>query len=79
MTNSTSATFNGFKNWETWNIALWITNDRGLYEFAKGFCNYRTFAQCLLEKSTFISTPDGADFLSNALDYNKLDEIIYEL
>ena len=82
MTNSTNTdrSFQGFASYETWNIALWITNDQNLYEFAKqGFADYLTFAQCLLEKSTFISTPDGVDFISNALDYKHLDEIIYDL
>jgi len=24
--------YEGWKNWETWNVALWFGNDRGLYE-----------------------------------------------
>jgi hypothetical protein len=23
--------YNGWKNWETWNVALWFGNDEGLY------------------------------------------------
>jgi len=26
--------YNGWTNWETWNVALWIGNDCGLYELA---------------------------------------------
>jgi len=26
--------YNGWTNWETWNVALWIGNDPGLYELA---------------------------------------------
>lgn len=24
--------YEGWKNWETWNVALWFGNDRGLYD-----------------------------------------------
>lgn len=27
--------YNGWKNRETWNVALWFSNDRGLYEAVK--------------------------------------------
>ena len=26
--------FNGHKNWNHWNVSLWINNDEGLYRFA---------------------------------------------
>jgi hypothetical protein len=26
--------YNGYKNWETWNVALWFANDEGLYRAA---------------------------------------------
>ena len=32
---SEDATYNGWKNHATWNVALWINNDQGIYEFAK--------------------------------------------
>ena len=30
----TTATFNGWANWETWNVALWIQNDETTYKVA---------------------------------------------
>lgn len=29
------ATYNGHKNWNCWNVSLWINNDEGLYYLAK--------------------------------------------
>ena len=29
------ATYNGHKNWNHWNVSLWINNDYGLYETAR--------------------------------------------
>lgn len=31
----TTKTYNGHKNWNYWNVVLWIANDEGLYCFAK--------------------------------------------
>lgn len=29
-----SAGYNGYKNWNQWNVSLWINNDEGLYRMA---------------------------------------------
>jgi len=31
--------YNGWKNYETWNVSLWIDNDQGLYERAREIVN----------------------------------------
>lgn len=28
-------TYNGHKNWNHWNVSLWINNDEGLYNLAR--------------------------------------------
>jgi len=61
----TSKPFNGHKNWNHWNVSLWINNDEGLYRLAR---------QCIYQKASrrqaaelFLSnvgpqTPDGAPY-----------------
>ena len=43
--------YNGWKNWATWNVALWLANDEGLYKMARRFVHYKDLAN-ELEAST---------------------------
>jgi hypothetical protein len=42
--------YNGWKNRETWNVALWIGNDEGMYEFAKECGTYANFVEQRLDE-----------------------------
>ncbi len=58
------ATFNGHKNWNHWNVSLWVSNDEGLYRQALRYI--RVFgkdraARRLLEELPK-TTPDGAPY-----------------
>ncbi len=74
-----TASYNGWRNWETWNVALWIGNDEGLYSEAKRFRHkgYKALAESLREFST--KTPDGAAWNDSGLDIEALDEMLAEL
>ena len=81
--------YNGWSNYETWNVALWIGNDEGLYSMAKEYKRrgYKAFAEALKElaqdseqKSGIgFQTPDGVSWTDSGLDIEALDEMISEL
>lgn len=68
-----NTTFNGWKNWATWNVALWLGNDEYLYRFSRRFVSYKDLANALEEVGT-LSTPDGANYKDQDLDTYALDE-----
>jgi hypothetical protein len=68
-------TYNGFSNWETHNVAVWIQNDEGLYHIAKRCRNYAKFVEQMTEIEVS-KTPDGVDWKDKQLDTTELDEVI---
>ena len=62
-----TATFNGWANWATWNVALWIQNDEGLYDAARHAANYQELV-ALLRDCGSKETPDGARWDDPAID-----------
>jgi hypothetical protein len=66
---STDRTFNGHKNWNHWNVSLWINSDEGLYRMAQrertlNRCGIRA-ARAMLENMNdngITKTPDGAPY-----------------
>ena len=73
--------YNGYKNWETWNVALWIGNDEFLYGLAQGCESYSDFCDALrevCEGSLAIETPDGVAWNDSSLDFDRLDELVRE-
>jgi hypothetical protein len=66
-------TYNGWANWATWNVALWLGNDEGLYRLSRRFVSYKDLADALEEVGT-LSTPDGASYKDEDLDTYALDE-----
>lgn len=73
-----SDTYNGWANRATWNVALWIQNDEGLYNFAKECGSYKTFRETMREVG-YTETPDQVSYNDSALDTERLNELIQEL
>jgi hypothetical protein len=74
-------TYEGWKNYETWNCALWINNDFPLYKSATIFMKaysgakpYRDWVRIAgLENQ---STPDGCKWISDKLSYAELNDMM---
>jgi hypothetical protein len=75
--------YNGWKNYETWNVALWIQNDEVLYNLAReiGMAdrNYASLASLLVNDFEIEETPDGVAWNDSRLALADLDEMIAEL
>lgn len=78
--------YNGWANYETWNVALWIQNDEGLYEEARRSRSYRRFVERMKDFAELTpapaiayQTPDGVAWNDSGLDTAALDEMIAEL
>lgn len=68
--------YNGFKNWNHWNVSLWINNDEGLYRLAQeciedanrsefrkvGESKRELAAKMFLVRVDDTKTPDGAPY-----------------
>lgn len=76
--------YNGWANHATWNVALWINNDEGLYRLARQYARrarnvrYEDFVSTYLIDDT-LHTPDGVAWLDGNLDHDALDEMLVEL
>ena len=68
-------TYNGYKNYETWNVALWLQNDEGLYEFSKSMPDYVTLRDTLRRVGT-LETPDKVAYNDSGLDIKALDGLV---
>ena len=75
--------YNGWKNYETWNVATWIGNDYPTHHASLGYKSYPqpflSFRQELRDgmlKCT--KTGDGISLWDSVLDIEALNEVIAE-
>lgn len=71
------ASYNGHKNWNHWNVSLWINNDEGLYRIARNLVLYKQRStpktECAkafiatLNEMGITKTPDGAPYSVSAV------------
>jgi hypothetical protein len=82
--------YNGWRNYQTWNVALWIANDEDLYGLAQASAHtdieagtrprYQHFVDTLLfDPGQYALTGDGVRWDDPDLDIAALDDMIAEL
>jgi len=74
MEKGCNMTYNGHKNYNYWNVALWLANDEGLYNMARDYvrrCKSKDEAARAivadLNDCGLIKTPDGAPYSISAV------------
>ena len=68
--------YNGWNDWTTWNVALWINNDECFYNIAKDCNDYMYFLYEMQNMIGSFATPDGADW--GEANIEELNEVISE-
>lgn len=79
--------YNGWKNRQTWNVALWIENEESLYRAACAYAKERKEKGKTPTYSGFVKrqwlanvrTPDNISYSGTRLDRKALDEMIQGL
>jgi hypothetical protein len=76
--------YEGWKNYATWNVSLWINNDESLYfgavEFMKDYKGKAPYKQFVADSGLMAQrTPDKVMWFSQQLDYKSLNEMMWEL
>ena len=68
--------YNGYSNYATWNVALWISNDEGLYNLSQTCTDYNEFIESLRELGS-IETPDNVAWNDTGIDRYEVDEACF--
>ena len=70
--------YNGWANYETWNVALWLQNDETMYNVAK---HYSTFDSLIprLEYRFGQMTPDSVRWMDPRINTDEIDEMLKDL
>lgn len=84
---SPDGTYNGYANYQTWNVCLWISNDEGLNSFARDCSTYDEFKSRLREclagvlnhswnysNAISFETPDGVSWNDSSVNLAEMAE-----
>lgn len=75
---SPDGTYNGYANYQTWNVCLWISNDESLNDIASCCADYTGFKESLRSgcegMDIAYETPDGVAWNDSAVNLAELQE-----
>jgi len=77
--NALNISYNGWENYETWNVALWINNEEGLYHLAQECGGYEDFVNSLYDKYGVNETPDGVKFNDPKVNVVQINSDVFDL
>ena len=78
QSNVLDTTYNGWENYETWNVALWMQNDEGLYNLAAECGDYQTFVDCLYNDYGVKETQDGVKFNDPKVNVIQINSDVFD-
>jgi hypothetical protein len=76
QSNVLDISYNGWENYETWNVALWINNDEGLYHLAMEAGSYQDFVDAL--EGLISKTPDGVSFNDPKVNVIQINSDVFD-
>jgi hypothetical protein len=77
--NALDTSYNGWENYETWNVALWINNEEGLYHLAMECGDYETLVDRLYNDYGVTETKDGVKFADPAVNVIQLNSDVFDI
>jgi len=85
-TEMTTQTYNGWANYETWNVSLWIQNQRFLYNTAVACVEYRNedelpytkFIRCM-ENGDHMCTNDGVAWSDELINHDEINAMMFDM
>ena len=69
-------TYNGYSNYETWNICLWISNDEGMYNLSRRCANYQEFVEIMRDLGS-CETPDLVSWGDSSINEDEVNEACF--
>tara|TARA_R100001530_G_scaffold127806_1_gene97195 strand:+ start:3520 stop:3750 length:231 start_codon:yes stop_codon:yes gene_type:complete len=69
--------YNGWTNYETWNVALWIDNEEGWKILAEESGDYKSFIERMREGDS-LETPDRVAWNDSGINVREINEKVFQ-